>query len=735
MPSTDRILELIRVKKQLKNISNNHIKYLKSYLTNEGFFAVPHISHKEFDKTIYENAIKYGRLSTCFALMSLLKSSFTISDIEKQLQRKNIFKDFIDKLLLESSGWTSKYNHEIYDIFSTPFNLLLLKKIKDELHIEKIGFDNSYVQQAIQSIVKNLQENNYYFLNQGKRMPSAFITYYSIESLYEWYDEIEKFCKKDYLNMLQYKKLLESIALIFENVFLWARDKLFQQIAYYSANDLDKKDSTLAFYCMFIYKKYNTTYKKKISYSNEDYNKYIIKKMIDYLLGDKYSIENIWAKNDLIISTNDSSIYTFSLSILAEFFFVMDADEYENYFIDSVDKILEWIINNERKAESLQILPSSNRFGKYFGWLPIFIKNKIETNELIPYCYSTSLVFSAVLKLQHSLNRMLIPKIILDEFNGEYRNLSNTDNFNKLMDSVIYYQNEQKISVKKILYNSVLYPRLKNSRYLENVPTAICLYGPPGTGKTTIASTVAEVLGWSFIRIEPSAFVKNGVDKFAQRVGYVFECLKHLEKTVILFDELDEYIKKRITESDKDSQNTDFFNRLSTNIFLTEIDKLYKANKNIIYFIATNNIDNIDEAITRDDRIDFKIFIDYIYPKEMIGILEEYIDETIKTHNKSMIKTNRESEDKYKDLMNKLENEISLKSINYKKWLIFINNFIDIIENNITYGNEILNEIKDNFIDIDPRYLAMRKEQVKKNRIDVRIIRNSAYIKYGEFKI
>ena len=119
----------------------------------------------------------------------------------------------------------------------------------------------------------------------------------------------------------------------------------------------------------------------------------------------------------------------------------------------------------------------------------------------------------------------------------------------------------------------------------------------------------------------------------------------------------------------------------------------------------------------------------------MIGILEEYIDEAIKTHNKSMIKTNRESEDKYKDLMNKLENEISVKSINYKKWLIFINNFIDIIENNITYGNEILNEIKENFIDIDPRYLAMRKEQVKKNRIDVRIIRNSAYIKYGEFKI
>ncbi len=730
---SDHIFELIRIKKQLKNISNNHIKYLKSYLTNEGFFAVPHITHEKIDESIYENSIKYGKISTCFALMSLLKSPFTISDIEKQLQRKNIFKDFMDKLLLEPTGWTSKYNSETYDIFSTPFNLLLLKKIKDELHIEKIDFGNPYVQQAIQSIVINLQENNYYFLNRGKRTPSAFITYHSIEALYEWYDEIEMFCNKDNSNTKQFKKLLEDIISIFENVFLWARDKLFQQIAYFSANDVDKKDSNLAFYCMFIYKKYNTVYKKKISYSNEDYNKYIIKKIIDYLLGDKHSIENIWSKNDLIISTNTSSIFTFSLSILAEFFFVMDSDEYENQFIESVDKILQWITNNERKEESLQISLSSSRIGKYSGWLPIFIKNKIETNELIPYCYSTSLVFGAVLNLQYSLNRILIPKII-DEFNGEYRNSSNINNFNKLMDSVIYDQNEQKISVKKILYNSILYPRLKNSRHLENIPTAICLYGPPGTGKTTIASTVAEALGWSFVRIEPSAFVKDGVDKFAQRVGYVFECLKQLEKTVILFDEMDEYIKKRVIESDKESKNTDFINRLSTNIFLTEIDKLYKTNKNIIYFIATNNIDNIDEAITRDDRIDFKIFIDYIYPKELIGILEEYIEETIKSQNNTTFKTNQEQENKFKVLMNKIENETLLKSINYKKWLVFINNFINVIENNDT-DDEVLNEIKQNFGDIDPRYLTMRKEQAKKNRIDTRIIRNSLYIKYKEFVI
>jgi hypothetical protein len=80
---------------------------------------------------------------------------------------------------------------------------------------------------------------------------------------------------------------LEDIKNIFENVFLWAQDKLFQQIAYYSANDLDKKDPHLTLYCLFIYKKYNSVYKNKLSYANKDYNKYIVKKIIEYLLGDR----------------------------------------------------------------------------------------------------------------------------------------------------------------------------------------------------------------------------------------------------------------------------------------------------------------------------------------------------------------------------------------------------------------------------------------------------------------
>ena len=52
----------------------------------------------------------------------------------------------------------------------------------------------------------------------------------------------------------------------------------------------------------------------------------------------------------MIVNTDYISIYTFSLSTLAEFFSVMDPDEYENYFIVSVNKMLQWIVNNEKKG-------------------------------------------------------------------------------------------------------------------------------------------------------------------------------------------------------------------------------------------------------------------------------------------------------------------------------------------------------------------------------------------------
>jgi len=99
--NNDFILQLIKIKKQLNLISDNQVNYLKSYITNDNFFTAPNIFHKRKIYKTEEKAFKFGQLSLCFALMSLLKSKFAINKIERQLKSSGLFQEFIDKLLDE----------------------------------------------------------------------------------------------------------------------------------------------------------------------------------------------------------------------------------------------------------------------------------------------------------------------------------------------------------------------------------------------------------------------------------------------------------------------------------------------------------------------------------------------------------------------------------------------------------------------------------------------------------
>lgn len=100
----------------------------------------------------------------------------------------------------------------------------------------------------------------------------------------------------------------------------------------------------------------------------------------------------------------------------------------------------------------------------------------------------------------------------------------------------------------------------------------------------------------------------------------MFEHLSYLTRTVILFDEIDECIRER------SDPKTTFENRLLTNTMLTNLNDL-KNNENIIFFVATNWFQNIDEAIKRPGRFDAILYIDYPYANELIKKMNEIIGE------------------------------------------------------------------------------------------------------------
>jgi adenylate kinase family enzyme len=136
----------------------------------------------------------------------------------------------------------------------------------------------------------------------------------------------------------------------------------------------------------------------------------------------------------------------------------------------------------------------------------------------------------------------------------------------------------------------------------ESDARSAILFGPPGTGKTTLAEALAGALGWQFVEVLASDFLVRGVDAVPAEADRIFAALMELDRCVVLFDEIDELIRKR------DSSETDPFGRFLTTSMLPKIARLWKQRR-IIFFVATNHVATADSAIRRASRFDATILV------------------------------------------------------------------------------------------------------------------------------
>lgn len=127
-------------------------------------------------------------------------------------------------------------------------------------------------------------------------------------------------------------------------------------------------------------------------------------------------------------------------------------------------------------------------------------------------------------------------------------------------------------------------------------------YGPPGTGKTTLLNSLALSSGRDLVEITPSDFIVSGTESVEMRSSAIMKALSYLRHSVVLFDEFESVLHKR-SPSDPPPENMFQFMPSAMLPKLTELNRAAKEH-GLVYVLATNFFDNLDEAAVRRGRFD-----------------------------------------------------------------------------------------------------------------------------------
>lgn len=179
---------------------------------------------------------------------------------------------------------------------------------------------------------------------------------------------------------------------------------------------------------------------------------------------------------------------------------------------------------------------------------------------------------------------------------------SKSDFAQTFLDSTVRIKNKPR-SLKEFLWKEFVKPLsdeaaaiAKGRQFGKRTPRSAIFFGPPGTSKTELSEFIADFLGWSFLSIDPSFLLRNGMNGIQAEANSIFHRLEQTEGIVVLFDEFDELVRERASDAEA-------FSRFLTTAMLPKLASIHKR-ATLVFIIATNNIGDFDLAIRRRGRFD-----------------------------------------------------------------------------------------------------------------------------------
>ena len=133
------------------------------------------------------------------------------------------------------------------------------------------------------------------------------------------------------------------------------------------------------------------------------------------------------------------------------------------------------------------------------------------------------------------------------------------------------------------------------------LPKGVIFYGSPGTGKTLLAKALANEAGIPFLYRSGTDFIEQYVGVGAKRIRELFHEARRKAPCVVFIDEIDAIGKTR--KGDENGED-----RKTTNALLTEMDGFNELD-NVLVIGATNRLEDLDAALTREGRFTDKFCI------------------------------------------------------------------------------------------------------------------------------
>jgi len=164
---------------------------------------------------------------------------------------------------------------------------------------------------------------------------------------------------------------------------------------------------------------------------------------------------------------------------------------------------------------------------------------------------------------------------------------------------------------------------------------SLVLYGPPGTRKTTLVTQIAKALGWPIIMLSPPHFLRqSGLEGFEASAAEIFDNLFRLRRVVVLFDECEDFFKKRSGRQQLESRTIGAF---ITAGMLPRLQTLHD-NRWVIFVLNTNiDLGELDEAVTRPGRFDYKQKVEYPTLEAQLRYIESRTNSEIATIMKNIL--------------------------------------------------------------------------------------------------